>query len=93
MTRIELEMDEFGRVLIPKRVRDALRLEAGSKLIAKLDNGGLQIQAVQQRGTVAIGEDGWPLLQLGDAAALPADFDPVGDLREDRSAGDLAAWR
>lgn len=91
MTRFDLEVDRFGRVLIPKKVRDAMNLRAGSRLRADLRNGTLTLEAETRPYEITYDEHGWPTVRFSQPTALPADFDPVRDIREDRTA-ELLKW-
>lgn len=91
MPQFELEMDRFGRVVIPKKVRDALDLRAGSKLRANLKNRTLTLEAEARPYEIRYDEQGWPTIHFSGGASLPADFDPVRDSREDRTA-ELLKW-
>lgn len=91
MTRFELEMDKFGRVVIPKKVREALNLRPGSKLRADLSHRTFTLEAEARPYEIRYDEQGWPTVHFSQAAPLPADFDPVRDIREDRTA-ELLKW-
>lgn len=66
-----LTLDKFGRVLIPKKARQALRLEAGSKVKLTVDEATgtakLKIQTDQEEGSsyIKYAEWGWPYLDVG----------------------------
>lgn len=92
LTQLELEVDRFGRVLIPKRIRDALNLSPGSKLTADLSGQTLTLRAEEARSTLDFGPDGWPVIGLNTLQSLPTDFDPVRELADERSAEQLARW-
>ncbi|WP_264776765.1 AbrB/MazE/SpoVT family DNA-binding domain-containing protein [Deinococcus aetherius] len=84
-------MDKFGRVVIPKKVREALNLHAGSKLRANLKNRTLTLEAEARPYEIRYDEHGWPTIHFSQSVPLPADFDPVRDIREDRAA-ELLKW-
>ena len=66
-----LTVDKFGRVLIPKKARQALRLEAGSKIELTVDEvtgtAALKLQTDEEEGSSCIkyAEWGWPYLDVG----------------------------
>lgn len=91
MTRFDLEMDKFGRVVIPKKVREALNLRPGSKLRADLNNHTLTLEPEARPYEIRYDEHGWPTVHFGRPVTLPADFDPVRDIREERTA-ELLKW-
>lgn len=91
MTQFELEIDKFGRVIIPKKIREALNLRPGSKLRADLSYRTLTLEAEARPYEIRYDEQGWPTVHFSQGAPLPADFDPVHDIREDRTA-ELLRW-
>lgn len=81
----ELEIDRFGRVLIPKRVREALNLRPGSRVQASVSEGGLRLTAQEPHYRVDWSEGGRPVVHLDGSVRLG--HDPVketGDERMDR---------
>jgi AbrB family looped-hinge helix DNA binding protein len=46
-----LEMDRFGRVLIPKKLRDALDLRPGETLAVELEGDPLSAPTVSRRAS------------------------------------------
>lgn len=92
MTHIELEMDKFGRVLIPKKVREALNLKAGSKIKAEMQGPQLTLSAQPPRYIIEHGPSGRPVIHFPDAAPWPDDYDPVKEAREERTAQLIDGW-
>ena len=80
--KVELEIDKFGRVLIPKKLREALNLRAGDKVSATLAEATLTLTAPEPKTTLSFAEDGWPLIH--SAQPLPADIDYVQWARDER---------
>ena len=80
--KLELEIDKFGRVLIPKKVREALNLRAGDKVSATVRDGALSLtaspsnaQLVKHRGRLVFQTD----------QPLSADVDYVQESRDERT--------
>lgn len=92
MTQIELEIDKFGRVLIPKSVRQALNLKAGSKIKGELENGQLTLTPPPARYIIGRGSGGRPVIHFPDAAPWPADYDPVKEARDERTEQLMQGW-
>ena len=85
-----LQIDKFGRVVIPKKVREALGVREGSTLEATVSGGELTLKGESPRYRIELGEDGWPLIHTEGMTA--ADFENI-DYRDDRSPEELAAWK
>lgn len=92
MTQIELEMDKFGRVLIPKKVRQALNITPGSKIRGEIEDGKLHLESAQAGYTIVREKDGWPVIHFHDSAPWPEDYDPVKEARDERTAQLLSGW-
>ena len=65
-----LTLDKFGRVLIPKKARQALRLKVGSKIELTVDEttgtAELRTQTDQEGSSyIKYAEWGWPYLDVG----------------------------
>ncbi|EYB67857.1 hypothetical protein DEIPH_ctg032orf0110 [Deinococcus phoenicis] len=82
-----LELDRFGRVLLPKKLRDALGLQPGEQLEVEVEAGVLHlrpltrpVQTIEHHGRLVL--DG-PGLISGD---------PVEDMREQRLDDLLGRW-
>ncbi|WP_339094820.1 AbrB/MazE/SpoVT family DNA-binding domain-containing protein [Deinococcus sp. VB343] len=88
-TRFTLQVDKFGRVVIPKKVREALNLREGSTLQADMRDGELTLTREGPRYRIEHSQDGWPLIHLEGVTA--ADFADL-DCRDDRTPEELAAW-
>jgi bifunctional DNA-binding transcriptional regulator/antitoxin component of YhaV-PrlF toxin-antitoxin module len=78
---ITLEVDKFGRVLLPKRLREALHIGPGGKLHAHLDGERLTVTPESREATVRM-ENGFPLIDLPSGAAFIGD--PVAEARAER---------
>jgi bifunctional DNA-binding transcriptional regulator/antitoxin component of YhaV-PrlF toxin-antitoxin module len=67
-----LEMDKFGRVLLPKKLRTALHLQPGGKLRFHLEGERLTVMSEPVQATVRI-ENGFPVIEF------PGEVDFSGD--------------
>lgn len=56
-------IDKFGRVVIPKAARDALRLSPGAEVELVLDKGAILIRPRQVHSPLRRAEDGKLVLQ------------------------------
>lgn len=92
MTQFDLEIDKFGRVLIPKKVRDALNLKAGSKITGELDGKNLTLTAPQPQYVISHSSSGRPVIHFPNAAPWPAGHDPVKAIRDERTEQLLRGW-
>lgn len=82
MTTVKL--DKFGRVLIPKPVRDQLKVEANQDLQLSIQDGALVL--TPQRSAVLKVVDGLPLLEV-EGALTAKDVEEALDLaRAERDA-------
>ncbi|HOT29755.1 MAG TPA: AbrB/MazE/SpoVT family DNA-binding domain-containing protein [Candidatus Ozemobacteraceae bacterium] len=77
---MEAILDKFGRIVIPKEIRDALGLRPGSSFLIEEKNQGILLKPVE--GTPHIkNEHGW-LIFTGD---LQADIsNTINDVRKER---------
>ncbi|MGI8730701.1 MAG: AbrB/MazE/SpoVT family DNA-binding domain-containing protein [Solirubrobacteraceae bacterium] len=63
-------IDKAGRIVVPKRLRDALGMSPGTELeILAVDNR-LEIEMPQPRARLVDGPDGLPLVDAPDARGL-----------------------
>ncbi|WP_420458981.1 AbrB/MazE/SpoVT family DNA-binding domain-containing protein [Neolewinella sp.] len=81
-----LTVDKFGRVLIPKKARQALQLDAGSKIELTVDAATKTAQLRPQQEAlppyIAYTDWGWPYLNV--EMELPDDFDTVTFIKQTR---------
>jgi looped-hinge helix DNA binding domain, AbrB family len=73
----EIALDRFGRVVIPKQIRDDLGIEAGTLL--RVEKGSDQILLTPRRDTAALKVKDGVLVACGEAAG-----DVAGALRKHR---------
>lgn len=79
-----LTIDKFGRILIPKGVRDRLGLAPGTALeldIRETGEGGAALELRPEREEPALRRRGRALLHAG---RLPETFDPASFLQAQR---------
>ncbi|MFT4233953.1 MAG: AbrB/MazE/SpoVT family DNA-binding domain-containing protein [Microbacterium sp.] len=60
---MSLTIDRAGRLVVPKRLRDAMGLQPGSPLRADLIDGRLVIEFEPQQAKVEV-EDGLPVIRM-----------------------------
>lgn len=71
---MRVSIDGVGRVVIPKSVRTALGITAGTALELITDGAGLRLEPVRlDQRPIGIGEDGLPLLGAVQGATLTDD--------------------
>lgn len=73
-------IDAAGRLVVPKAVRDRLRLTAGTRLFVTTEDGRL-VLSPERREPRLVERDGFLVLDLG--LESPADVDPRR-VRDDR---------
>jgi AbrB family looped-hinge helix DNA binding protein len=82
---MEASVDKFGRVVIPKRLRERLSLEPGTRVRFEADGDGVKIVAAEAAG--GLENRGGRLVHTGRLRA-DADVDGLLErLREERAAG------
>lgn len=74
-----LQMDEQGRVLIPRELREALGLRPGETLDAEVEEGRLVIRPPTSRARLVEFEG-----RLIFAGGSPITGDPVQEMRDER---------
>lgn len=92
--KVKTKVDKLGRVVIPKKMRQALKIEPNSTIEIGVVEGHLEIVAEAPGWAIEQHEDGWPVLRLlnaEDVAQSDAAFENL-DCRDDRSPEDMAAW-
>lgn len=82
-----LEIDRFGRVLIPKAIREALALGAGEQLEVEIEGGTLHLRPAA-RAVQVVEHHGRLILEASHLIT----GDPVQDLRDERMNEVLSGW-
>ena len=78
---MQVTIDRVGRIVIPKRLRDALGIGPDTDLEVTVDGAGLRLEPVRQPERPVEVEDGLPLLgRVKDLRLTDAD---VRQLRDD----------
>ena len=85
---VTVEMDRFGRVLLPKKLRTALNLAPGQKLHLTVEAGGLRLEPEYREAHLRMQGEHFVLDILG----LSIDGDPVEELRQQRERDVLGEW-
>jgi AbrB family looped-hinge helix DNA binding protein len=83
------EIDKAGRLVVPKKMRDALHLEPGTRLTLHQEGGTITLQPENKpRGLYR--EDG---MLVYDTGPLPPEHvNWVDDAREERERQMMGAW-
>jgi AbrB family looped-hinge helix DNA binding protein len=72
-------IDKAGRIVVPKRLRDALGMSPGTELEILAVDDRLEVEVPRPRATLVDGPDGLPLVVAPDARRL--------------STEDVRSWR
>jgi AbrB family looped-hinge helix DNA binding protein len=84
------EIDKSGRLVVPKKLRDALHLVAGTKLVVRQHGSGLLMKPeVKPRGLYR--KDGWLVYDNGRTLP-PESVDWVDEAREARADEIMRSW-
>ncbi|WP_293909727.1 AbrB/MazE/SpoVT family DNA-binding domain-containing protein [Deinococcus sp.] len=78
---ISAEVDQFGRILLPKKLREALHVKAGGRLYLHLEGEQLTITPEYRTATIRM-EDGLPVIEFANKTRIIGD--PVAEMREAR---------
>lgn len=76
---MKTKIDKFGRIVIPKKLREEFGLTPGTEIAIDPAEDGIEIKPVEDHPRLVRNEDGI-LVFVGEA-----DFDVNAALREDRS--------
>ena len=79
---MEAVLDKYGRIIIPKKLRDAIGLKPGSILHLEVNNQEILLKPVDGAGQYLTDEDGWLVYTGGineDVSSV------ISDLRESRN--------
>jgi AbrB family looped-hinge helix DNA binding protein len=68
---METSLDKFGRVIIPKEVRDNLHLRPGEHLSVEVYNDGIYLKQIEEESQI-VSEEGLLVLD----GSLPYNFEP-----------------
>jgi AbrB family looped-hinge helix DNA binding protein len=81
--RATVEIDKSGRLVVPKKMRDALHLRLGDKLDLEMD-GETMTLAPQRVGRGLYEEGGWLVYDSGVPITVEQSLRLVQDSREER---------
>lgn len=76
------KIDKLGRIVIPKKVREALHLQPESNIEISVRDGGLHILPETPRYVIGKDERGRPVIHLPEAALIGND--PVSEAPDER---------
>ncbi len=83
---LTLTIDKFGRVVIPREVREALHMKAGTKLEVALEtDSSIVLKVIYEEPEIEY-RNGWPTIKG------PADFDIVETIKEERERRSRKIW-
>lgn len=70
---MRVAIDKAGRVVVPKSVRDALRLTAGAELELTVVDGRIELDPGGEHATLSYDEVGRPVVEAPGAADITID--------------------
>lgn len=70
MATMMVTIDRAGRVVIPKEIRDRLAITPEAELELTVDGEGIRLTPRRSRGRVVIDDDGWPVIERVEGAAI-----------------------
>jgi len=77
---LTVELDKFGRILIPKKMRERMHLKAGEKVRLHLEGNTATLQAAA-REPVLIEQNGFLVID----SDTPIEGDPIREIYEQRA--------
>jgi AbrB family looped-hinge helix DNA binding protein len=81
---MEVTIDKFGRILIPKKIREMLGLKPGTRveLVADTEKRNLAFQPIdaEEGPKLEVASSGLPIIQNGPP--FPPNFDTVAFMKE-----------
>ncbi len=80
-----VEIDKLGRLVVPKKIREALHLRAGDKLDVELEGDKLTL-APKRAGRGLYEKNGWLVYDSGVPMSAEESLRLVDDMREERIA-------
>mgnify|MGYP006271031691 CR=1 FL=1 len=86
---MQVTIDKYGRILIPKRLREQLGIQLEQQVELRLSESGASLEIVPPQPAVAevvITESGWPVIYNGPPPAEVEDFDTVAFIKAEREA-------
>ncbi len=87
---MHVKVDQAGRIVLPKKIRDRLGLRKDSELEIKESSEGILLQPVDQKSALVRDKDGW-LVHTGRPVGR-MDWDRlVEDMREERIR-EIGGW-
>lgn len=84
ISNMTLTVDKFGRILIPKTLRQLLMIEPGDELEVDIDTTQpiLTLSPKKDADEIRVELTDWGFPILVGGAPYPEDFDPAGYLKE-----------
>ena len=86
---MQVTIDKYGRILIPKRIREQLGIQLEQPLELRLSEDGVALEIRPSPSAVAelvMAEDGWPVIDNGNTPPEAEDFDIVAFIQSERQA-------
>jgi AbrB family looped-hinge helix DNA binding protein len=85
---IHLTMDKAGRVVIPKSLREELRLEPGDSLVMESTGDGISLRPVRGTGPLTKEHGVW-VFHSGQPLAAASTEEVLRQVREERDLANL----
>lgn len=87
--RLHIPLDRFGRVVLPKQIRDRLGVSAGSEFEVEETEDAILLRPVMPRAEV-VDEGGWLVLKTGGKGLTNEDVRRA--IEESREERDKQCW-
>jgi len=84
---MQVTIDKYGRILIPKRLREQLGIQLEQPLELRVSEDGASLEIVPPRPAVAevvITESGWPVIRHPEGTNINWETDIVKQIKQER---------
>ena len=81
-----IRLGKSGRLVLPKKIRDALGLREGSSLRITTGRGRIELELQTETARVEMAEDGFPVIRGGPPIGKNAVLEAILEGRDERDA-------